>query len=283
MRTIEADLAVLCCIPLTEAEWMERHEQPECGDFVRRNTQERGRGDPTRTWNLFRSEAVFIRRKLDSFVDRGVHVGLNATGDDIAQAAKLATNLAVIAHWKHERVFADDVRAPQALRHLLQAQGHDLPGVPDGGTEADAETLAGYLDRMVLDGQSPLVAIPDNYGDGRLPASILRRERLNELPHLCAGNRVELWDAMVSAAEFSELFGDTFVGTASMQICYSEFLSETFRLRHPDGLCLCTRDTTRAGLNLSKLDAALTLMRARRLQLWRALEEAADIIDSLAG
>ena len=283
MRRPEAELAVLCCIPLTEAEWMDRHAQPQCGDFVRRNTQERGGGDPKRTWNLFRGEAAFIQRKLNSFVDRGVHVRRHATRDDIALAARRATNLAVIAHWKHERVFADDIRAPRVLRRLLQEQGHALPEASHGGDQAQAEVLAAYLDDLVLDGQSALVAIPDQHADGRLPASILRRERLNGLPHLCAGNRVELWDAMVSAAGFSELFGEAFVGTACMQICHSVFLSETFRLRHPNGLCLCTRDTTRAGLNLSKLDAALTLMRARRLPLWRALEEASNIIDSLPG
>ncbi len=273
---MKADLAVLCCLPLDEAEWMERHGHPTCGDFVRRNAQELGDGDPESTWRIFQKEADFIQRRLTCFAQEKVQVVWRATSDDIVRAAARANDVVVIAHWKHERVFADDIPDPLQLLAVLQAHGQFREETPE---HRNACALAARLDDWVLDGGTTLVPVPDNFGDGRMPASMLRREHLDTQLPLHPGSRLELWDAMVSAPDFSNLVDPSFAGTFWLPICYSAFLAERFRLNHVDAVCLCARERTNAGISLAKLTGALTLMRARHIPLWRALMEVSDIAD----
>jgi hypothetical protein len=87
---------------------------------------------------------------------------------------------------------------------------------------------------------------------------------------------------MISAGEFARLFGRGFEGTVFMAICHSVLLAETFRSHHPQAICICNSDTANAGLNLTRLDAAVMLMGARRIPLWLALHQVSDLIDSLA-
>ena len=203
-----AELALLCCIPLTEAQWFERAAQAPCGDFVRFVTETRFRGNAHAAWHVFSGEAAFVARRLQSFADRGMAVTQRATAADIAQAAQHHHNVVVLAHWKGSAALASD------------------QGMP--------------------------------------------------------GNRLETWDAMLSDAEFVRLFPAKFSGTTYMVVCTSNILAETFRRQHPGSICICSDDPVRAGLALAKLDAAISLMVAKQVPLWRGLLEAGDIIDSLA-
>ena len=281
---MSADITLLCCIPLEESEWLERFSSTRCGDFVRSNVEEKFNGNPHQTWLVFSREATFIRRKLDAFASKGVEVVLRAESAHIRDSAAKYKNVVVLAHWKHERVLNSDIRSPELLwRHMV---GLD-PGLPRlewsaGEPQQLAEQVRRALDDLVIHGGSDLVAVPARLGNGQFPASVLRREALNAIPYLALGNRLETWDTMMSAEEFSKLFGKTFEGTVLMAICNSFLLAETFRTLHPNAICICNRDTANAGLNLAKLDAAVTLMRVKRISLWRALNQVGDIIDFVA-
>ncbi|WET39284.1 hypothetical protein [Citrobacter enshiensis] len=94
--------------------------------------------------------------------------------------------------------------------------------------------------------------------------------------------RLETYDAMIAAAEFASLFPDDFAGTVYLIVCTSDIPAETFRRKHPDAICICSSESALAGLSLAKLDAALKLMQANNLPLWKALLQAADLIDSIS-
>jgi hypothetical protein len=281
---MSADVCLLCCIPLQETEWLERFACEDYGDFVRSNTEEKFNGNLQQTWRMFSREATFIQKKLDVLAKKQVEVVLRAGCTHIREAAARYENVVVIAHWKHERILSSDIRALESLwRHLLEvAPDLQLPEMSTHEPWRLRGHLRDILDTLVLQGGSNLVTIPGDLGSGRLPASVLRREMLNVIPFLAPGNRLETWDAMLSAEQFSELFGKRFEGTALMAICNSALLAETFRVRHPNAICICNRDTANAGLNLAKLDAALTLMRAKQISLSSALNEIGDVVDSLA-
>jgi hypothetical protein len=281
---MSADVTLLCCIPLEKTEWLERFASEEVGDFVRSIAEEKFKGDPHQTWRMFSREAAFIQRKLDALANKNVEVVRHATTAHIRKAAAQCKDLVVIAHWKHERVFKFGIRSSSSLwRHMLEVDpGLQRLGLSTSEPERVTDQLRDALDDLVLHGGSELVAIRAGFGNGRLPASVLRREALNAIPYLASGNRLETWDSMVSADQFSELFGTGFEGTALMAICYSTLLAETFRAYHPNAICICNNKTANAGLNLAKLDAALVLMRSKQIPLWRALNQVGDIIDSLA-
>ena len=282
---MSAEVAVLCCIPLDEGEWLDRFASNVCGDFVRSNMDEKFKGKPHQAWHVFMDEAAFIQRKLAALASKHVEVVLRAESAHIRKAATRYESIVVIAHWKHERALPSDILSPALLwQHMLEVDpGLERLDVSASETPQFSEQLSSALDDLVLRGGSDLVAIPDGSGDGRLPASVLRRDVLNGIPYLAAGNRLETWDAMMSAEEFSDLFGNEFDGVALMAICHSTLLSEAFRTHHPNAMCICSRNPVRVGLTLAKFDAALMLMRAKHIPLWRALNEIGDIVDSLAG
>lgn len=93
--------------------------------------------------------------------------------------------------------------------------------------------------------------------------------------------RLETYDAMLTAEEFTGLFPDDFAGTVHLIVCTSDIPAETFRRKHPAVICICSSEPVLAGLSLAKLDAALRLMQADALPLWEALLQAGDLIDSL--
>lgn len=202
------NLALLCCIPLSQSEWFDRAAQMPCGDFVRFVSETRFRGDAHAAWSAFSREAGFIERKLQTFAKRGIAVVMHATVSDIACAASRHENVIVVAHWKGRTPLLSDLGAP--------------------------------------------------------------------------GNRLETWDTMLTDDEFSRLFPCEFSGTAYMVVCTSNILAETFRRQHSNAICICSDDPVLAGLALAKLDAAISLMSAKRIPLWRGLLEAGDIIDSSA-
>jgi hypothetical protein len=281
---MSADIALLCCIPLEEADWFERFASEECGDFVRSNAQAKFNGDAEQAWQFFSPEAAFIGRKLDALAKEHVKVVLRATTMHIREAAAQCKDVVVLAHWKHERVLRSDIRSPTSLwRHLLEVDpGLHRLGLSENEPAQLVDGLCGALDQLVLHGGSDLVAIPAAVANGRLPATVLRRDALNEIPYLAPGNRLETWDAMLPADQFSKLYGKGFDGTALMEICHSTLVAETFRTYHPDAICIGNRDPANAGLNLTKLDAAVKLMRSMRIPLWRALNLVGEMIDSLA-
>jgi len=277
------DIAVLCCIPLEESEWLERFTSRGYGDFVRSNVEEKFKGDLHQTWRVFSHEAIFIRRKLEALADEGADIVLRAESSHIREAAAKHENVVIVAHWKHERILRSDIWSAELLRRQIVDVDPSLRVVLSAGERLQlAETLCRVLNDLIVHGGSRLVAVPAELGDGRLPASVLRREVLNTMPYLAPGNRLETWDSMVSAEQFSKLFGKEFKGTALMAICNSTLLAETFRTHHSNAICICNRETANAGLNLAKFHAAVMIMQAKRLPLWRALNQVGDIIDSVA-
>ena len=269
------DLAIANSIPLDEHDWHERADQPECGDFVRFLAETRANGSIADAWQLFVDEAKFVERKLANFAARGLTVFERATSDDIRTAAASHRDVVLLAHWKNEKVLRSDLQSTNALLDELQR----LPDLPMSSLHAgeDAKSLQAALNDFVDTPLPDEVALQD-----QLAGRVQRREHLNQLSHLARGNRLEAWDAMLSAAEVASLFPHSFAGTALMAVCTSDVLAEHFRRFHPAAICMCSRGPVRAGVALAKLDAALTLMRARPLPLWRALDEAGDLIDSIA-
>lgn len=94
-------------------------------------------------------------------------------------------------------------------------------------------------------------------------------------------DRLETHNAMLTAEEFADLFPYDFAGTVHMIVCTSDIPAETFRRRHRDAICICSDEPMLIGLSAAKLDAALRLMRADALPLWKALLQAGELIDSL--
>src|SRR4051812_47897340 len=93
------DVAVLCCIPLDAARWMEVGMLRPHGDFVRFVADQLKSSWPD-AWTAFAPEASFVSRKLDDIERRGMHVVRAATAADIGRAAVRHRNIVVIAHWK---------------------------------------------------------------------------------------------------------------------------------------------------------------------------------------
>lgn len=263
---------------------MERFASTRYGDFVRSNVEEKFNGNLHQTWLVFSHEATFIRHKLDALASKGVEVILRAESAHIRDAAAKYKNIVVLAHWKHERILNSDIRSPELLwRHMVGLDPSlQRLKLSVGDPDQLGEQLRGALDSLVTHGGSDLVAVPAGLANGQFPASVLRREALNSIPYLAPGNRLETWDTMMSAEQFSKLFGKGFEGTVLMAICNSFLLAEAFRALHPNAICICNKDTTNAGLNLTKLDAAVTLMGVKDISLWRALNQVGDIIDSIA-
>lgn len=94
-------------------------------------------------------------------------------------------------------------------------------------------------------------------------------------------DRLETHNAMLTAQEFTDLFPDEFAGTVHMIVCTSDIPAETFRRRHREVICICSDEPMLVGLSLAKLDAALLLMQADAVPLWKALLRAGELIDSL--
>ena len=94
------DLAVLCCIPLNETEWINRSKLAPCGDFVRFVAETKFNGNFKAAWNFFQREAEFVDHKLESFVSRDISVVKRATTADIQEFAHRYRDVVVIAHWK---------------------------------------------------------------------------------------------------------------------------------------------------------------------------------------
>ena len=274
------DIALLNCIPLDEEDWHQRATLAPCGDFVRFVSETRFNGNPRDAWNFFRTEAEFIKRKLDIFAARGGAVKLRATVDDIRDAAAHHNDVVLIAHWKSEAILLSDITRPAQLIELLAQEKICRQLSPS--TEPDVQVrLHDALNEFIFEPAVPLGAVAIPRRDA-LDRSMKRREILNQIPILAQGNRLEVWDAMLSAKEFSQLFPSSFDGTTFMVVCTSDVLAETFRRQHCSAVCICSRDPVRAGLAMAKLDAALSLMSTKGIPMWRALQKAGDMIDSIA-
>jgi hypothetical protein len=283
---MRADITIVCCIPLCEGDWMERFSQPSLGDFVKSNSAVRFDGDPHASWKIFADEAEFIQQRLKSLAQAGVPVLLKAGRAAIRDAARTADNVVVIAHWKHVEIFDFDILSPTLLLDYvltrdpgLEARLLHLPPATDDA--ARRKCIAAVLNEVVKDGESTLVDVPAALDTGSLPITILRRDTLNDAPGMLPANRLETWDAMISAEEFSALFDGESLHTVMLGICFSALIAETFRRRHRETLCIANLNPASAGVNIMRLSAAITLMRAKRIALWDALLRVSSMIDKL--
>lgn len=248
------DAAVVCCLPLTRGDWLERPR-----DFIYANAATHGIGDAGKLWQLFEPEAAFIREKLASFRAAGLGVYERAGEMQIREASAMYPDVVVLAHWKDEFVLPADL--------------------PPRLAEEQPQEIVNQLNRLIVgeeERQQQGSALEE-----AIPSSVRRREELEQTLSLAPGNRIETFDGLLTPAAFSRLFPTAFSGTLFAAICHSHLLCEWFRRDHPDSISLCAPATTRAGLVLTKLHAAFTIMATTNVPLWKALIEADDIIDSL--
>jgi len=286
-----ADIAILNCIPLDEIDWHKRAEATPCGDFVRFLSETRFNGNISNAWDFFQSEAAFIKEKLEKFETRGNLVKYKATTDDIQDAAK-CMNVVLIAHWKGPRVLIKDIIHPIDLLKFLFEKNIIKQSFSSLINDIPIQ-LRNVLMEFIIYGTENQTGA-DAHGDikednintidqiDKQYKLIERRERLNEIPVLIQGNRLEAWDAMLSAEAFSKLFAPSFNGTVYMIVCTSNYMTEIFRRQHKDAICICSRNPVSAGLDLAKLDAAFKIMDDKKIQLWRALQVVGEMIDSIA-
>jgi hypothetical protein len=272
------DAAVLCCVPLSRESWLDRAHSDYHGDFVRSFSAERFERDYESAWSYFRTEAEFIGRKLDLLATWGVSVYRDATSADLKMASSERRDIAVVAHWKGETVLEEDIQHPRhVLEHarLLLPEFHFDPTKNIDSATDVAQSLEAFVVealRWTSEGRPTVDSVL---------ASISRRELLNGIPGLASGNRVEMWDGMLSRTEFAAFLDREKLRTLFLAICTSNYLLEATRLANPRAICLGSRETVRADISLSKLTAALNLCRLERKPLWRCLVTAAEMFDQL--
>lgn len=286
--TKPADIAILNCIPLNKNDWDERAALNPCGDFVRFVSETRFKGDVNNAWNFFEAEAKFIKEKLEKFESLGSMINFRATANDIKNAAQSFKDVILIAHWKGPRVLRKDIVEPVNLLEFLLSEKIVILPISIQ-IDGDNPQLHSVLMEFVLSGTKNQTGISLDGDKSGLrnqfdteDEMIERRGFLNVTSALMKGNRLETWDAMLSAEQFSQLFAPSFNGTVYLIVCTSNYVTEVFRRQHADAICICSRDPIRAGLSLAKLDAALRLIENQNIQLWKALQAAGDIIDSIA-
>lgn len=219
-----------------------------------------------------------MNKRLELFASWGALLYRNATTSNLNEASSLRKDVVVIAHWKGEGVVGDDVREPNQVREGAKSLGLDVPPI-GANCKAGAADVAKPLDKYVSEA---LVWTQEGRPTtDSILASISRRECLNNIPGLVSGNRVEMWDAMLSREDFASLLDREQLRTLYLAICTSNYLLETTRRANPAAICLGGRDTVRADVTLLKLTAALNLCRLERKPLWRCLAVAGDMFDQL--
>lgn len=268
------DMAILNCLPLCKEDWHDRVYGTLQRDFVRLCADNGSGGDIDAAWSAFSGEAAFVSKKLEAFKSRCAQVHCKASAADVRNVAHQYKTLVVIAHWKGATPIASDIRQPATLQGLLA----DLRtgGVPAEAGDASPGTALMQARAYI----HPPGGEQLHEAERHLYAAE-RRRQLDQWGCTHAGNRLELWSEMLSAAEFSALFPAGFDGTLYMVSCNSHLLADCFRVAHPNAMCIANRDTVWAGLSLAKLDAALAIVAASGVMLWRGLELAGDVIDSL--
>lgn len=272
------DVAIVCAIPLEPEDWLGRSHSSPCGDFVRSFAAAKFDGDYDKAWSYFKSEAAFVSKRLELFVSWGALIYRKATTKNLNEASSLRKDVVVIAHWKGEGVVGDDVRQPDQVHEAARSMGLDVPALGANG-KASATDVTKTLDDYVA-GALCWTQEGRPTTDSIL-SSIARRERLNNIPGLVSGNRVELWDAMLSREDFASLLDRDQLRTLYLAICTSNYLLETTRRVNPAAICLGGRDTVRADLTLLKLTAALNLCRLEKKPLWQCLAMAGEMFDQM--
>lgn len=204
------DLAVLCCLPLEQSEWLSRGGlAPPRGDFVRFCGMTVGEGDLMAAWNVFEREATFLRRKFDGMARAGIFVCLQATAEDIRNAARHHRNVAVFAHWKGPELLPDD--PPECCDRL---ETWDDMITADAMASLFPEEWTGTVFLAVCTSVRPAEAFRR-----RLPESICvcSRDRVNaglSMARLDAARRLmaadqnlPLWKALVQSSEMIDQLG----------------------------------------------------------------------------
>lgn len=273
------DFAVLNCVPLNEDDWCSRAAATDIGDFVRFVSETRFGGDVASAWAYFRSEARFLEGKLERFRRRGAEVVERATSLDLRQALHQYQNVVLVAHWKGEGVLSNDIESAEKITESLQGSILNLNG-NSGPPGATADILKTELNRFIHDVSNSELS---RARQDRVNVSIERRDLLNGVQGLKPGNRLELWDRLLSIEQFAALFPPVFSGTLVLAICTSDYMADVLRRRHRDAMFFCGRDPVSAGQMLAKLDAAHALMVATNTSLWRGLLQAEEMIDIGAG
>ncbi|MDB5920068.1 MAG: hypothetical protein JWR40_4302 [Massilia sp.] len=275
-----ARVAVLCAIPLTEEDWMRVGpgvpEVAPWSDFVR-FVSCNFRSDPRAAWAVFSREAMFVANRLAKLGEQGATVRLQATASDLGEASRTHDHVVLLAHWKGDAVLPSDVRDVHEAAAFIRQFGLDEAN----GTVAVTECHR-ILNRFVS-GMEEAPVRPGPASPDCVRARMARREFINERTSILPGNRLELWDAMLTAPQLAALFPLQFAGTFLAIACESVHLAEAFPPGVAERVVLSNRDAVRIGLGVAKLGAALALMQSAKLSLAQAWQHAADMIDATAG
>lgn len=242
------------------------------GDFVRFAASSVA-DDAAAAWQAFSREAAFTATRLDALAGQGVGLTLQATAACLRAAAG-HDNVVLIAHWKGNALAPGDLLNLPACQDLAETLGLERAGTDD---EAGCRR---QLAQFIAAGAA---AAPASGAHDVAAARTARREWLNQFACLRPGNRIELWDAMLSIDEVATLFPADFCGTLLALSCYSDNLAEAFRRACPHATILCTSDPVAVGLGVAKLSAAFAIMQQKACPLAAALRTVADMIDSTAG
>lgn len=270
--------AVLWTIPLNREDWLERAHSTSSGDFVRSFASAKFGRDYEKAWSYFRVDAEFFDKKLDQFASWGVSVYRNATSADLKEASTARRDIVVVAHWKDESVLTDDVGDSDHVRQSARLLVPELE-LNSASRGMCATEVAKALNDYVV---SALRWTPEGRPTfDSIQVCIARRDMLNNVAGLAVGNRVEMWDLMLTRSDFAALLHRSQLRTLWLAICSSNYLLEAIRQSNPDAICLASRDTVRVDVMVLKLAAALQICRFEGKPLWRCLAVVGDMFDQM--
>lgn len=225
---------LLLALPASASELQARLREPEVGDAVRMWAHERDAADGDALWRTYRKVANAMDRAEQQVAAAGAAVVRRATRAALREALQDdGAVLTLVAHWKGARVYPFDLRHPQAIVSALgrHAQGERLlvrqllgPARIESLLHRP-EALAEALDLLVV--EQDFDPVPAYQADD---ADELREARNRawleaQFPGaLCAGNRLELWDGMISAADFIAAVPLQRRAAIDLAVCHSTVL-----------------------------------------------------------
>lgn len=242
---------LLLTMPQSASELQARLHEPEVGDAVRMWAHERGAADGDALWRTYRKVAQAMDRAEQQVAAAGAAVVRRATRAALCAALQDdGAVLALVAHWKGARVYPFDLRHPEAIVSALgrSAQGERLL-VRQLLGPARIETLrhrpaalAAALDLLVV--EQDFDPVPASQADD---ADELREARnrawLDALFRgaLCAGNRLELWDSMISVSDFIAAVPLQRRAAIDLAVCHSTVLGQRLQFARDCPLLLNRR------------------------------------------
>ncbi|MBI5256002.1 MAG: hypothetical protein HY855_05850 [Burkholderiales bacterium] len=251
---------LLLTLPADPATMARRMAAAEVGDCLRMWAHDRGAADAQALWPSYARVAQALQRCATQVVALGGTVvqcaGLAALREALADEGALLT---LVAHWKGARVCPFDLRDADAL---LAALGRQARGDPllvrqlAGPAEIDAlaraamppaarqAALAQALDTLVLD--QDFLPPPAGQADDPDECREARNRQWLESVFpgaLVPGNRLELWDRMVSADEFVAAVPVDRRAPIDLAVCHSAVLARRLQFER-DGPVLVNRRPT---------------------------------------